>query len=455
MSLQLLIKLSPGTADANLDIQHSGLDTPSRGWALENLKIYISRQISIGDSFLSGKKDRPTRVKRDHFDYVDRLQWISKKLIILHDVVDRRAFLVDGASVLLHLVRTSLHTERTGPFGHLIKFKPEQLKGAADARGGLAAISVLSNIENARLQIRENIDEQNPDKCHRFKDRVDRVWKILEQLIDYQEDLSYPDGKGFLVSSSPWDHLEGFDFLDVATEMSHFEARKLRLRKGAEGWVPLTRALNTVTLFGDGFGSILSPSDKTSTSCSTCYWNYDSPRGRDILAMSVSDLWRLAKDRGRVDDETWKIIDDFYWDSPSKSMRPCGLVCGLSRIQTFRRSSEEPNRSYNRKAETVAQISKSGGILLGSDVADAETDLSCVHPESGLLSATNADDSSSTTIFHPMMLSRSTPSNVSDGTDPTQLSESVSSLEPMSKKRMLQSHDEAEKAEKVEMVEKM
>jgi hypothetical protein len=329
------------------------------------------------------------------------------------------------------------------------------LKGATGATGSLAAIAILTDIHNARLQIRENIDEMNPSKCHQFKDRVDRIWHILEQVIDYQEDLSYPDGKGFRVSSSPWDQLEGFDFIDVATEMSHFEAKAIRLRKGAEGWVPFTRTLNTVTLFGRGYGSILTPSDKTSTSCSTCHWNYTSPLGRDILAMSITDLWQLATDRGWVDAETWKILDDFYWDNPGKSMRPCGPVCSPSRVQTFRRSVKSPNRSSEPKTETLNQVSKSGGVLLGFDVADAETELNCVQPESGSLSATNADDSSSTTIFHPRMLSRSTPSNVSDGTDPTQLSEGISSPEPMNKKRMRQSHGETEKAEKIKMVEKL
>ena len=61
-----------------------------------------------------GKKDKPIYLRRDR-SYVGLLDWVSVQPVVFYDVDDRRAWLVDGASALLHLLRASIDRDRMKP----------------------------------------------------------------------------------------------------------------------------------------------------------------------------------------------------------------------------------------------------------------------------------------------------------------------------------------------------
>jgi hypothetical protein len=53
---------------------------------------------------------------------------MSERFVLLYDVGDRRAWLVNGASALLHLVIASLKYELSTPIGYKFLSKVEDLK---------------------------------------------------------------------------------------------------------------------------------------------------------------------------------------------------------------------------------------------------------------------------------------------------------------------------------------
>ncbi|KAB8074405.1 hypothetical protein BDV29DRAFT_173691 [Aspergillus leporis] len=71
-----------------------------------------SRFIRSDHKAAHGKKDISICITRD--SYRAKLEWISKKHVVLWDVKHDRGWLVNGASALLHLVRAYLEYDERG-----------------------------------------------------------------------------------------------------------------------------------------------------------------------------------------------------------------------------------------------------------------------------------------------------------------------------------------------------
>lgn len=80
------------------------------------------------------------------------------KYVVLWDEADKRGWLVNGASALLHLVLASIERDSQGPTKSHFLFKKNELREASDSRDVFAAMSVLCNPENWSLKIFPNDD---------------------------------------------------------------------------------------------------------------------------------------------------------------------------------------------------------------------------------------------------------------------------------------------------------
>jgi hypothetical protein len=94
----------------NHDIRPAGL--PRSPASLKIDKLYIEGGASVIGGFMMdiNKKEQPFWLQREK-DYPDLLNWVKLRPIVFYDVEERRAWLIDGASALLHLVRISLHQD--------------------------------------------------------------------------------------------------------------------------------------------------------------------------------------------------------------------------------------------------------------------------------------------------------------------------------------------------------
>jgi hypothetical protein len=89
------------------ELTFAGSNFARAGCALEKVSISGGKIITAGPSFARGNKDS-TLVRSSQGPYEYKIYAASRMKVIFYDTVDRRAWLVDGASALLHMTRAQL-----------------------------------------------------------------------------------------------------------------------------------------------------------------------------------------------------------------------------------------------------------------------------------------------------------------------------------------------------------
>lgn len=153
-------------------------------------------------TFAVGIKDVPPHVTRK--GYIPKLRWIATKHVVLWDEGDKRGWLVNGISALLHLVRASLDQYRTDDFSDSFLFDQNKMQDAAEHKPN-SAHKVLTNKQNREIVINEGEGEEFEEEIrqkgaaieesscwkkkrgyYRFEDLVEQRYNTLEQAMDYQ-----------------------------------------------------------------------------------------------------------------------------------------------------------------------------------------------------------------------------------------------------------------------------
>ena len=324
-----------GASNANYTIDYSHLGRPHAGCAFQKVSITAGQFVTAGFEAAIGKKDKAIHLKaRD--DYVSQLRWIAKKFVVLYDVDDQRGWLLDGASALLHLVRSSLQRDQDDEFRALTLFDAKDMKEATiPYTGKAAAINVLTNSENLNMKLYSKPDDiwnettvevngVSQELAKRkvtyltLKDRIQSIYHILEQIVAHQAHVDTADGVGFKVKRSPRRQLEGFDFMDVASDEDPIWPRVTSLRSMGRGWIDFTRAIHAITLFGNSFGDLITPAG-SSTPCLS--WA-TVPKSHDYLAVCVSQLTEILK-KGNTKTNPWRVVDDIVWHNPEILFEVC------------------------------------------------------------------------------------------------------------------------------------
>ncbi|KAL1637009.1 hypothetical protein SLS58_009535 [Diplodia intermedia] len=339
------IRCFAGAADAELNIGRSRLPATGAGCVLDKVSISGGKFVTGSASISIGVRDKPIHISRN--GYVSRLQWISQRYVVFWDVQAKRGWLVNGTNALLHIVRASIHHNRTDEFGSLFEFllDPESIKEADITHTTKSAIDVLTDHDNMVLRLypdkpQQDIkmvhkqvagDAQDPppeavteDKSafYRFQDRVDEIYNVLEKIIDQQIDAA--GQSGMKLSAKARKHLEGWDFKDLATSKDPVYPRVAKLSAMGYGWVDFTRAIQAITLFGKGFGELIQP-EGSSTQCKK--WSR-VPEGRYYLAAAVSDMRKIMELDGDPDANPMRVCESLIWYNP---VTPFGPPCSCER----------------------------------------------------------------------------------------------------------------------------
>lgn len=98
-----------------------------------------------------------------------------------------------------------------------------------------------------------------------LRDQVDHIFHILEQIISHQSHVESQDGIGLKVQYSPRVHLEGFDFMDIASDEDPLWPCVATLAATGAGRVDSARAMHAITFSGCGFGEPFKPSSGIQT----------------------------------------------------------------------------------------------------------------------------------------------------------------------------------------------
>ncbi|KAI1390202.1 uncharacterized protein F4822DRAFT_428544 [Hypoxylon trugodes] len=268
--------------------------------------------------------------------YLTKLQWISSKYFVFWDEEEKRGWLVNGASALLHVLRASLEYSKR-KFQSRWLLGPGALNDTVDSFRSTSALEVLISEANRDLKLyvdkTEVYNEETTDKQknttvikrqtrhYRLEDRIEHIYNILEKLIDQQTDAERRSG--LQIKFRPRRQLEGWDFRDLATDGDPFFPRVAHLQTIAKGWVDFTRAIHAVTLFGRGFGELIQPQYDTAISCPR--WSI-LPSGNYYLAACVSDLHEVMENLGDPNSNPRRLCDNIIWHTKQAAFNPCSCT---------------------------------------------------------------------------------------------------------------------------------
>ncbi|KAF5598793.1 hypothetical protein FPCIR_2717 [Fusarium pseudocircinatum] len=288
-----------GHPTANHEIKPGGLPKVSASIVVDKLYIEGGSPVTAGLMLDINKKAQPFWLQRE-MDYPSLLNWVKLQPIVFYDVEERRAWLVDGASALLHLVRISLHLDINDPeSAYDWVYDPSKLKDHWPGVGSRqAALQTLKNWENRALNVYivdKHMDSNGVPvtKYSTFGERVKRILHSIEKLIDRQAQAASQDGLKISQTLDPRRDVVGFDIVDIINPAVPIYPRIQHLNSWGHGWIDLIPTVGITALFGRGFGDLIR-ADEPGLICPS--WR-SVPVGKDYLAASISTMQMLHEKR--------------------------------------------------------------------------------------------------------------------------------------------------------------
>lgn len=324
-----------GAPDADYGIEWSGLPSPNSTHVLEKVTLSGSAIpfITPDASFIVGVKDRPLHLgfgKGD--DYMGNLITIGKRRFVFYDNEERRAWLVDGVSAVLHLLRAYIkfyaEDDRVSEYFMYSEGDIEEARQNVAYTGAKAAYEVLMNIKNQNLPLypkssvvseertTNNVTTVKTDSKFTLRERVEQICHVLLQSTAYHDDMGTQSGFGWRIKSSPRHQIEGFEFMDVATRHDTLWPKVATIQAMSVGWVHLVRSLRAVPLFGVGFGELFRPVRKEGQIKQCCRPTASVPIGKDFLAVYGADLQDMLRTGGSKRRSPWRLAGNIHWHSP-------------------------------------------------------------------------------------------------------------------------------------------
>lgn len=323
-----------GNPAADLSIGPSRLPRPPSSIVIDRLYFEGGSEIIGGVHMAINVKEKPFWLEREK-DYPSLLKWISRQPIVFYDTSSSRAWLIDGASALLHLVRISLYMDSNDPEStYDWVFDPRQLQDDWNGcTGRLAALKTLTNLANRNQNLyvvsKKIVSGQTMVEYSTLEERVVKILHCLEILIDRQikvasqDGITIPQALPALKSAS----IVGFDTLDILDPLGPILPRIQHGSMLGHGWRDLVPAMGIMTIFGDGFGELIRPG----TPSAVCQRWGQIPIGSDYLCTSLSTMKMLYEKRmTRMWPELGigEVTEKIVWLSPSQIAEPCECRSG-------------------------------------------------------------------------------------------------------------------------------
>jgi hypothetical protein len=248
-------------------------------------------------------QDVPLHLTRN--GYIPNLKWIATKYVVLWDEADKRGWLVNGISALLHLVRAFLEHSSRDDFSSSFLFDPSKMNDAVGHKPN-SATGVLIDEQNMEMKI-------YPEKKREyftFEDLVEQHYNILSQIMEAQRLVAGQNGIKLKLRMRK--HLEGWDFRELATGRDPYP-RVATLHALAYGWVDFIRSIDAITLLGRGFGNIIQPVEFDGM----CPRWKSLPTQKYYLGASIFDLNNIMDDFRHIFDQ------ELLWHCPEDPVSQC------------------------------------------------------------------------------------------------------------------------------------
>ncbi|KAH7191793.1 uncharacterized protein B0J16DRAFT_331773 [Fusarium flagelliforme] len=231
-------------------------------------------------------------------DLFFRLRLLDAQFFLLWDEKEKRGWLVNGATALLHAVEECVAPDINGDSRSAFFFRGHDPGKTCDNHRR----SALQILNDGRYQSLPLYDHENGHAT--IGDKIKELCSILEYFVDLQNHAKTNDK----LHGKPRKHLEGWDFEDLVSNFRSFHARQTTLERLGKEWVDFIRAIKAVTLFGKGFGDIIRPHG-------TCQEWITLPKGKYYVATLISDLHKVLKEHGHCDDGHLRLGNELIWHS--------------------------------------------------------------------------------------------------------------------------------------------
>ncbi|KAK6828387.1 hypothetical protein PG987_011728 [Apiospora arundinis] len=361
-----------GTSMAEYKISRSQLPRPKAGCALEKIEVSGGQFVTGTAAFAIGRREKPCIITRH--GYFKKLQWISSKYVVFWDDVEKRGWLVNGASALLHLLQATIQHSRD-IFQSEFLMKPGDLDEDIAATDYQRALRILTKKENRAIrlymdrteetshQIGGNEARSSSDKYYCLQDEVEHLYNTLEVLIDYQAETE--SRSGMKIDPRPRRYLEGWDFTDIVSDGDPFFPRVATLSYFGKGWVDLTRSIRATTIFGRGFGELMQPKLAAGKACPL--WT-TVPCGSYYLAAGVSDVKKIIERYdGDIGVNPIKICDGILWPVKPGGFRscPCASADGKEKHHEPVQALLPANFLMKLKQRAPVELANKGAVIFG------------------------------------------------------------------------------------------
>lgn len=287
---------------------------------------------------------------------------------VLYDTADKRGWLVDGASVLLHIVLTQLIS---GPYKHS-NFNSGEFNHPEIDGGAGASLEALLDKGNQAMRVSEEVDsgsvEETVYKQHLFKDLVLKMWSDIEKVQAKYSKVVEPDGHRM---ENPFGlSLTGYDYTELTSFNRPMRLRAASVGSNAKSWLDFTKSISATTLFGHTFGELLRPKVDPEDVPICREWT-EIPKGESYLAAPTS-LLKDLRGRGHEDDGKMKLAQRWTLAIPKEGR--CSAKCGGCKGTQSSARVHEPQDTesifwsvYGRsRSHDVSVLQDAGGaVILG------------------------------------------------------------------------------------------
>ncbi|PIA97553.1 hypothetical protein CB0940_05841 [Cercospora beticola] len=353
-------KMVAGSKDARYDGVDFGGRPIKPGFALDGVSISISKVLSVGTKAVAGKKDTPM-FQCASGPYEQTINITAKWTALMYDTAERRGWLLDGATALLHMCRAAMTHPDAPEIGRGLPKSP--VDSFTYAGANTDAKDILLDKQN-----RELIIYDDKEKPWTFEDLVLQHWGTFEEMKSHHFKLRAGETKQWEVSNPLSRRLEGFGFVDILTREPCMP-RYHSLSGQASRWLQFTTQCGAINILGSRFGNLIAPL----TSCKKTLEAL--PCGHDLIAAPVGLLHRIARRIGLVSASSIELCDGVYWNDPSRSFAsdPCQCIespqkdlmwlCGGG-ITSLEGRAGVNNCKRRRLVEMICDYSR-GAIILG------------------------------------------------------------------------------------------
>ncbi|KAL9086103.1 MAG: hypothetical protein Q9165_007315 [Trypethelium subeluteriae] len=404
--------IKTGTNDMRYsEIDWAGAKKCSAGFAIEQkIGISVSKIVGLSGNVIRGNRDKSTFISQSETDYEVQINEASSMFVVLYDTEAGRGWLVDGASALLHLVRTQVvrdpymvsslfNQDEENP----IKFKHPELFEEPNA--AMNALRDKDNIKHVILRYFHSYADEKIDEPPRgstfsggdpsdemdtsletekysaserrkgiyrrecFRELVSKAWNTLEQIYDSQTEIDTTHVSKQI--RNPFEAiLEGYEFMAIVSCKHVLTRRSIKLPRNGTAWLDLVRSVGAIALFGKQFGEIYRPVH--SVKDVICEHWKTVPQGHGFLAVPVA-LMKGMEERnrreGEVDMASAKIAEDILWFHSRDSCNICGENCNrpFKRVKRYRSSANNPGSKLPQAAEILSN--SLGAVLFGKSSA--------------------------------------------------------------------------------------